>query len=350
MQPKFIDVDQKYLNLCKYNLIILISILLCFIAVMKPIGFDVDSLAYYTALASIKNQSYDSNSFEPIFHIISYISIFLFDDAFKGMLFIFFVTSLSIKIFSIKKLSNYVFLSFFIYISFYFLLHDVIQIRAGLAASIFLLSISDIQYRKPKSYSVKIFFAVMSHYSAIMLIPFYFIKPIPISKIKYITIILVTLFLGAFSALLIELTTLLSNILPGRLGYKGLRYISLLNQGVHADMNLLNVYNLSLTSYAFFLILISHKFESTLDHLLVKIFTLSQCTFFALSYLPVLSSRLSELVGIVLIVALTIPLKLFKNKILVFSIIVIYTSGVFYLNYFLKDSIDLNMVRYYELF
>jgi len=80
------------------------------------------------------------------------------------------------------------------------------QIRQGIAISIFLYAIRFIEEEKPFKYFLSIVFAsTMFHFSAIILLPLYFISKIRINRIIWILIILTTLvlsFKGAFNNIL----------------------------------------------------------------------------------------------------------------------------------------------------
>ncbi|WP_256742632.1 EpsG family protein, partial [Cronobacter sakazakii] len=52
--------------------------------------------------------------------------------------------SIGIKLHAIKKISSSPILSLIIYIAFYYILHDMTQIRAGVAAGLFLLAIREL--------------------------------------------------------------------------------------------------------------------------------------------------------------------------------------------------------------
>ena len=80
------------------------------------------------------------------------------------------------------------------------------QIRQGLAISVFLFAIKFIEEKKPYKYVLSIFLAsMMFHFSAIILLPLYFIEKIKLNRIVWVIIILITLFLsftGVFNNIL----------------------------------------------------------------------------------------------------------------------------------------------------
>lgn len=91
------------------------------------------------------------------------------------------------KILAIKRLTSLLFLSLVIYISNVYLLHDMTQIRAGVASGIFLLAIRPLAEHKIFRYTALILLASLFHYSALLLLPLVVLKNRPIaSKSKYL--------------------------------------------------------------------------------------------------------------------------------------------------------------------
>lgn len=178
----------------KSFLILLIGLFLVLVASIRPIGLDNDSYGYIELIQKVKNNDI-SISIEPTFEIISYLTNFNE----RIVFFIYASLAVSIKFLAIRQISKFPFLSIFTYISLYFVLLEMTQIRAGVAIGIFLLSIKDIYNRNLINFSLKIIAATLFHYSAIILILLYFLNPYKINKIVYffipICIVIINLFL-----------------------------------------------------------------------------------------------------------------------------------------------------------
>lgn len=97
-----------------------------------------------------------SISIEPTFEIISYLTNFN-----ERIVFFIYALAVSIKFLAIRQISKFPFLSIFTYISLYFVLLEMTQIRAGVAIGIFLLSIKDIYNRNLINFSLKIIAATL---------------------------------------------------------------------------------------------------------------------------------------------------------------------------------------------
>ncbi len=115
---------------------------------------------------------------------------------FRILLLIYAFISVGVKLYAIKVLSPNIWISLMVYFSYFFVLHDMIQIRAAVASGICLLSIKYIVERNLKVFIILMVIAILFHNSAIIYIPFWFlytkkiIRPIyililPISYIAY---------------------------------------------------------------------------------------------------------------------------------------------------------------------
>jgi hypothetical protein len=78
---------------------------------------------------------------------------------------------------AIKQLSNLWFLSLLFYIASYYILHELIQIRAGVAVGFLLLSIKSIYERNGKQFLFFSTCSVFFHYSGLLILPLWFLSP-----------------------------------------------------------------------------------------------------------------------------------------------------------------------------
>src|ERR1035437_6597405 len=88
------------------------------------------------------------------------------------------ISDISFKIISllVDKLFHKPLFLFIIYFSFYFFLHELTQIRAGVASAFILMSIPYIYEKNPKKFFLYAGAAAVFHFSALVLLPFYFLK------------------------------------------------------------------------------------------------------------------------------------------------------------------------------
>lgn len=80
------------------------------------------------------------------------------------------ILGVTLKLIAIRRYSLLPIFSIFTYISMYFILHEMTQIRAGVATAIFLFALEDIKDRNLKGYVFKTIgsnaFSLFSNYNA----------------------------------------------------------------------------------------------------------------------------------------------------------------------------------------
>ncbi|MEZ8337463.1 EpsG family protein [Vibrio cyclitrophicus] len=337
-----LESEERFLaKLLFSGLILLFSLL---VAYLKPVGFDVDSHAYY--LMTINQDvilNFEGNQ-EPIFKLIRAALFIITDDLYRALLVTYMFLAISLKLYLVQRFSRCYAISIFAYISIYFLLHDVIQMRAALAAAVFMWSLPDLA-EKNRRYIYKIALASICHYSSLFLFPLYLLNFGKIKKTNYYFFYILTLIISSQYNIILDLATNISGILPGVFGYKAQRYLVLINQDVHTSYNLLNIYNLSLIFISLILIWKSSDQYSNFDNMIVKVLAVSNYIYITMSAIPVLAARVSELMAITVVFALAIIYHFSRFKLLTMVIIMGYLSCVFYINYFLKTYINTDLIK-----
>lgn len=337
----------KTKDIILYFFIFIFTFIVFLLQINKPIGIDVDSLNYFN-IVNYDNISIENYSFEPVFLLLISVSKFISDNPFPVLLAFYFILSSLIKIISIKKSADYFLLSFFAYIAFYLIVHDIIQIRIGLATAFFLLSLPDIANKKLISFLIKITIASLCHYSALIAFPLYFLNGTILNRKKWIILLSISFFISLINLKINEFITPLLNFMPTIISAKVERYTILLDEGVHSNLELFNYYNLIFLLVAIVGIIISKKIDSPFHIISIKILLLSQCAFYILSFLPVLAYRYSEFLGITIIYVITYPLLIFNKKELPYFLTLIFLVLIFLFNLFIKSYIDWSYIRYYD--
>lgn len=246
---------------------------------------------------------------------------------FHNYLFLFLIYAIlgvTLKFIAIKKLTEFWFFSLLIYFSYYFFLHELTQLKAGVAAAFFLLSIPSIYERRFKSFAVYAGLAIFFHYSAIVIFPLYFIKNdkiplwyyliIPIGYIMFFTNINISSFISLIDIDIINLKYA---------QYKGL-----------SQTNKINVFNiLMLFRYVFSAILLwKWRFlneKNIYSVIMIKFYILSCFIFIVLADIPGIAFRLSELLAIVEIILIPYLIYLFDIRLL--GKLIVGTIGFLYL-------------------
>ena len=305
-----------------------IGIVLILIAGLRPIGIDKDSLNYVQLLGiDITNANFIDK--EPAFWIINEFNKYIFGGNEQTFFLIFAILGVSLKLIAIRKYSLLPLLSIFTYICMYFILHEMTQIRAGVAAAIFLFAIEDIKNKNFKSYLFKTILAMLFHYSAIVMLIVYFINPNKLNLKLFFFFPTIGALIAIFKHQSLSIFSSLTSILPEFIGYKIDFYILLLDEGIFSDINIFNFLYLSLIVIYYFSLLNYKRMKSEYDIIFIKILGIALFMFYFLSFLPVLAFRVSEFFEVVLIFLIPHILLAIKEKTIASIPIIIWLSVYF---------------------
>jgi hypothetical protein len=322
-------------NSKKYTLnnkiISFLSILLIIFAAIRPENFDRDYNNY--------NYMFNDPYFlvEPTFLIISsFIHKYLYSE----IIFLFTIYAflgVSIKILAIRQISKLFYFSLLIYFTNFYLLHELTQIRVGVASGILLLCIKPIFEGNLKKFIFFVFFASLFHYSALIIFPLWFLRRlnnswilgyiIPFSYFLY--------FLGfnifidlPFPAIKEKMDLIKSSIELGGDSSK--------------PINVFNIYQLGkiaifyICLYKFDLIIKSNKYAL----ILLGVFCISLAVVPLLSSIQVVGFRISELFGIVEIIIFPFLYYIFSPKWVSKFIIIVIASLTFFFALFYNNLFE----------
>lgn len=313
------------------NLLIFASLIL--IASLRLPYSTNDTSNYISAFKSVSKFS-TFIRFEPTFVFITIFSKFL-NLSWRFLFFVYAFTAISIKLIAIKKISNFYYISILLYISNFYILHELTQIRVGIASAILLLSIKPLHDRKAIIFLTLTTIAVLFHYSAFVFYILWFLNPYKINKYFLISILL-SIYILVLND--ITLTFLIKEIrIP--------QFVTLVdfysNKNLSKQTNVVNIFN------AFFLIrlficlflIYSSEYLSKINKyfiLLIKIYVIGLSSFLLFSDFTIVSFRISELFQIVEIILIPLLIFLFRPQIvakfipIVISIIYLFIN-IFYL-------------------
>jgi len=142
--------------------------------------------------------------YEPGFIAFIYIArtVFLHNYAVAIML-VFALGSVFFKAFSIRTLAINPYLVMLFYYSHYFMLHEMVQVRIGLASAIFFISINSYLKGNTRNYVGLILLATLFHYTAILYLGLLFFKKDSFNRFWYSAVILFSVVLSFFKVPLI---------------------------------------------------------------------------------------------------------------------------------------------------
>jgi hypothetical protein len=305
---------------------------------LRKVGLDADSLNYQNLIAL----NLDPNEFnlidkEPGFWLILLFSRLLFVDQLQGLFLVFASLSVIFKLRFIKKYSSFPMLSVLLYISFFYVLHELTQIRTGIATAIFLFALYDLSSGQRSKFFIKIFISCLFHYSAIVA----FLLPIIISRYR-VGFFMALPFIGIISFYLspiVDLFHLIITYAAGSFGGGLLEkieiYLNLLEIGEHDKIN---VYNVLYIFLLFSHIYISASIKSVCNNLallLYKVQSLAIFAFFFAHSVPVVAFRISEFlsVGLIILYPLIISTTTSRGsieRIMLVSILLIFSVVYFF--------------------
>jgi len=301
--------------------------LLFLIAGFRPVGIDNDSLVYEQAVAYLNDGIIIIS--EPAFLFIGKIANELSSDPIRLVFLIYAAIAISLKIYAISRFSETPLLSFLIYLGLFFILQDFTQIRAGVSAAFFLYAYYDAVNGKKVNFGLKIFFALLFHFSSVLFLP------LIIFSRKRINIKLYLLLPFLFMPVMIVpgvINTLgrLFMFLPQALSERAINY----TEQIQNEQSGFGLFQLSIfivfILYGLLLSKTPRNEITTFDNLSFKYLSLTFSLYFALSPIPILSVRTFELMAVSLVFVLPSILKRLKPNVMTFYFFIIWLGSYFY--------------------
>jgi len=247
---------------------------------------------------------------EPTFTLISsFVHTYLSSDIIYVFI-IYAILGITIKFIAIRKLTKLWFLSLVIYCSFFFLLHEMTQIRVGIASAFLLLCIKPIYERNFKNFLIFATLGFLFHYSAILIFPLWFLKDKPRKNllIYSIPIAYLLFFLGIDLIVTIPIPGIQEKIEI----YKALQEMG----GEESKpINVFNLYMLTKIGMFYFMlykydvIILNNKYSP----ILIKIYCISLLAIPIFANIQTFGFRISELFGIVEIILIPLIYYSFKQ-------------------------------------
>ena len=160
------------------------GVILFIIAGFRNSHVDKDYIGYLNYFKMIIESNWLKSRIEPSFVLIcKFLGYFTHNGAYLFVIYAF--LGVTLNLLAIKRLTHFWILSVLIYYCNFFLLHEMTQIRAGVAAGFFLLSIIPMVERKLPQFLIYASLAFFFHYSSIILFPLYFLNSQKINKSLY---------------------------------------------------------------------------------------------------------------------------------------------------------------------
>lgn len=309
--------------------------LLIVIAGLRPETSDQDHAVYIEYYKTINSIPY--TFLEPTYFLITAISKLIFNSP-LGIFIIYAILGVGLKGIALTRLTKYYSVSLILYFGSFFLLHEMTQIRVGVASAILLLSVPAIVEKKKWEFMLFFLAGMLFHYSFIVFGFLYFVDPKKLNRNIYLGMIL---FAICASAAGINLVSLLQFIRLGFVSDKINNYKVMLEEGLFGDIKLLNPL-LFLRIITLSVLVLNWKFlqeKNRFAVVLIKIYAFSIFFFIAFSDLPVLAGRLSQLFGIVEIIVVPFVIYLITPKYYGVILSILFALLIFYKQLYYSDLV-----------
>lgn len=310
-----------------------IACILIIVAASREVGFDHDSEHY----ESLFNRSADWD----VGLVVEFSYIFLcntlkmlWDDV-HIVFFVYACIGVLVKFKAIRQLSPLFFLPIVIYLGNFFMLHEMTQIRAGVASAFFLLSLRPLADGRKWLAFAYMAVAVFFHYSAIMLLPVLLLGNKELTDRQ--RIILASFIPLGFVIFFLNYTIAASVPLPF-IGDKLEAYQNLRDKGFMGNLTV-NPFSLIYLAQMAIYLYCTYFYKTILQSnpyitILLKVKAISIMALFLFADLPVMASRVNELFGIVDIVlypciCYTVKQRIIGNLVVVTVGLALFAIGIF---------------------
>lgn len=322
---------EDYIKRYRLPLYLLIGFILVLLAGLREVGIDPDSENYEYSYQNFFKEA-QSAMIEPSFIFISYILNQITNNVHAIFLFYAFF-AISIKMYMFRIMTNRIFATVLIYLSFYYILHELTQIRVGLAASFFFIAIIFLSKKEKKKATITLLIGSIFHYSSLALLPVVFIKNNKISNTK--AIVYASLIPLSYIIYFAGLTVLLNPSIIPLIGEKLALYQNSVEKGkMTVGINVFDpahIVEVILYCYSMYFRKTLEKF-SEYTNIILKIISIGLFLHTSLAFLPVLALRISQLYNVVNIILYLNIFYTFKQKWIGTSVIVLISLFLLYLS------------------
>jgi len=278
----------------------------------------------------------ESQRMEPTFLFLSLFIKSFFSGSFIILVIIYALLGISLKIWIIHKCSISFWLSILVYISNFYLLHDLIQIRVSVSAALFLIALYYYNYGEKWKVFCLILLSILFHYSSIILLFIFLVRKNKINKPLYILIIVGSYFL---SFMHLGIPLILANInmdivQKAFIAYENNIYVSTFT------LNIFNIIQLLRICIAFLLLSKIGLLKTyPMVILFLKVYIYSIACYALFSEMPVIAVRISELLGVVEIMLLPFLALCFRPKKIGNLMVVTFSLLLLFMNVFHNNLI-----------
>jgi hypothetical protein len=338
----FLAIGEQLINrkdLLFFGILVIIGLTL--FATFRPAGADRDYDTYLYSFGLFLNPAdyfkhfSDWAFFDPFYYLIpSFLKTYVSPQYYIILtFFVFAAIAVTLKAWSIYKLSNFFFLSLLVYFSNFFLLHEMTQIRAAVATGFFLTGIYYLEKKKYIVFLCLILLSTSFHYSSLLYLFVLLLNARSFNKPLYFGLLALTLIFAfidtgfIFSFFSIDL---------GPLTIRASTHAELSELGLVEKVNKLSILFLSNFIITVVLILFSKTIynHNKYAYLLIKLQVWGLLFFQLFSAIATIAFRFSELFLCVEIITIPFILFIFKNRLTGLIMVFLIAAGYFWMNLF----------------
>lgn len=319
----------------KYNQITFwfLGSILFLVSAFRPYDFDNDAYSYVELFNGI---GFAAEFIEPTFRFISFvIHNYLFDNV-RLLFLVYALLGVYLKLYAIRKYSDYYLISLLIYYSNLFLFQEMTQIRVGVGCAILLLSIKPLLERNLVKFLLIVFVASLFHYSLLISLCLYLFNSKHINVKAYCFFLILIYSLDFFG---IHFASLMTKINLPFLDFKISTNPTDLQEIAVNTRNFLQIFKLIVVLIMFKCWKVIAE-KNCYSVIIIKIYFLSLISFVIFADSGIYAFRISQMFNIVEPIILTYFLYIIKSKLearfivcclgIIMFFITIYTSSNFH--------------------
>lgn len=342
-----LSLSQLTKELKKYKLLFFIfaSIYLITFAGLRNLGVGADDGSYYDMFMYEAPNFFEWFFGDYVYDIKvlymepGYVFLNSFLRIFTDEYIVLFLTvafiSVGIAAYNYNRYSKYVLLTLLLFFVHTYLYRDMNQIRAAVAAAIGLFLVAHIYNRENFKVFITLFVMSLFHIASVTLIFAYFMSFIKITRKRVLFIYLLALTFG-----IIGVSQIIINVVPGG-GFLAMKLYSYTADTRYVSaVSLFDITNIKNSMILFMILLFWRRLEKVTPYFktFVLFYLLSVTIRIAFWDLGVLAARISTFFGIVEVILIPYFIYIFRQKVFIGFLIIIYAFLMLYLNLFAKEG------------
>ena len=328
--------DQQKDKTVKYGYVGIVAIL-CLMAACRPVGLDKDSqtYVYYVELGTER--------VEPSFHWISSF-VTATGAGVRGLFVIYALLSIPLMAYALTRNTSLWYLTLASWMSHYFMVQNLTQIRIAVSVAIFFLLIPYLHAGRKWLFVGGICLASLFHYSALVLLPLVFFKSATLSRRARIILCLIPVIGFVLAA---SSSALLAAIpIPG-IQEKLELYEKIKDNGVvdTESVNLLSVKYLAKLLVYYFVLWKYDILQKRTPYLAfwMKAYACSLLSYAVLSFIPTFAFRISEVLGVVEVAIIPFLIYTVRPQAVGRAFVSVYCLALLLYNVFINELFTLNL-------